>query len=190
MKAVDGSAPPIAALQPADVGSERVLAGVGHLADAVREHQVRHRRRGEQLHRQVGEVGDVVGLELGAPGEAREAVVDVGAEAGLHSSPSLTMSMPASRWRRDDLLDGAVEPRVDRGGVDRVAVDAGPDHLGEVVGARQAAGVGREDAVGLFGHRASVGCGCCSWPAHPAIAATLSPDHGERQAALHTARAG
>ena len=141
------------ALEALDVAADRVRVLDRHLVDAVGEHEVRHRRRVEQAHREVRVVGDVVGLELRAALEAREAVVDVVAEAGLAQLAVAHDVDAGLALLGHDLGHGAVEALVELGLVGRpLLLDAGPDDLDHVLGTGQAAGVGRDDAVGAPGH--------------------------------------
>jgi hypothetical protein len=114
---------------------------------------VRHRRRVEQAHREVRVVGDVVGLELRAALEASEAVVDVVAEAGLAQLAVAHDVDAGLALLGHDLRHGAVEALVELGLVGGpLLLDGGPDDLHHVLWTGQAAGVGRDDAVGAPGH--------------------------------------
>ena len=105
-----------------------------------------HRRRVEQPHRQLREVGHVVGLELRAAVEAGEAVVDVGAEAGLAHLAVADDVDARLALLRDHLGDGGVDPRLELSLVDLLAVEPLPDHVREIVRPRKAARMRRQDS--------------------------------------------
>jgi hypothetical protein len=130
-------------------------AGIAHADRRIAGRRLAARTAGIAEHalgerRKIGEV--LVDESVAGAAEARQPVLHVGGVARLRHFTVVDDIDAGGDLLLHHLGDGGAHARGERGGVNRLASLLGVHHADEVVGPRQAAGMGGEEALGAVFH--------------------------------------